>query len=182
MSVRKCSFCIMRWCFFLDLDRSSFLADVECQNFSINIGEKYFFCRDGLMFSGPNKGEHASFGRNKTSVELNQKNLTDQHCTFFMQHQNKKTSSAVKKYIICQRAFLKRNCAMSAEKYQSSYFTTSTGIFFNQYRWKIFFCRDGLMFSWPNKCEYASFGRKKTSVELAQNNLADLHCKFFMQH
>jgi len=24
------------------------------------------------------------------------------------------------------------------------------------------------MFSWPNKCEYASFGRNKTSVELVQ--------------
>ncbi|RYA68090.1 hypothetical protein DD595_25720, partial [Enterobacter cloacae complex sp. 4DZ3-17B2] len=55
------------------------------------------FCRDGLMFSWPNKSEYASFGRNKTSVELAQKNLADLHCTFFMQHQNKKTSSAVKK-------------------------------------------------------------------------------------
>ena len=49
------------------------------------------------MFSWTNKWEHASFGRNKTSVELEQKILADLHCTFFMQHQNKKTSSAVKK-------------------------------------------------------------------------------------
>jgi len=35
------------------------------------------------------------------------------------------------------------------------------------------------MFSWPNKLEHASFGRNKTSVELAQKNLADLHCKYF---
>ena len=49
------------------------------------------------MLSWPNKWEHASFGRNKTSVELAQKNLADLHCTFFMHHQNKKTSSAVKK-------------------------------------------------------------------------------------
>ncbi len=61
------------------------------------------------MFSWPNKWEHASFGRNKTSVELAQKNLADLHCTFFMQHQNKKTSSAVKKNIIGQRAILKKN-------------------------------------------------------------------------
>ena len=47
------------------------------------------------MFSRTNK--HASFGRNKTSVELAQKNLADLHSTFFMQHQNKKTSSAVEK-------------------------------------------------------------------------------------
>jgi len=88
---------------------------------------KIFFCRDGLMFSWPNKWEHASFGRYKKSVELAQKSLDDLHCTFFMQHQNKKTSSAVKKNIICQRAFLKKNCAILAEKYQSSYFTIDVG-------------------------------------------------------
>ena len=49
------------------------------------------------MFSWPNNWEHASFGRNKTSVELAQKNIADLHCKFFMQHQNKKTSFAVKK-------------------------------------------------------------------------------------
>ena len=59
--------------------------------------------------------------------ELVQKNLADLHCTFFMQHQNKKSSSAVKKNIIGQRAFLKRNCEMSTEKYQSDYFTTDVG-------------------------------------------------------
>ena len=57
------------------------------------------------MFSWPNKWEHASFGRNKTSVELAQKNLADLHCTFFMQHQNKKTSSAVKKTLSASERF-----------------------------------------------------------------------------
>jgi len=38
------------------------------------------------------------------------------------------------------------------------------------------------MFSWPNKWEHASFGQNKTSVALARKNLADVHCKFFMQH
>jgi len=52
------------------------------------------------MFSWPNKWEHASFGRNKTSVELAQKNLVDIHCKFFMQQQNKKTFSAVKKHYL----------------------------------------------------------------------------------
>ena len=49
------------------------------------------------MFSWPNKWEHVSFGRNKMSVELAQKNLVDLHCTFFMQHKKKKTSSAAQK-------------------------------------------------------------------------------------
>jgi len=42
------------------------------------------------MFSWPNKWEHASFDRNKMSVELARKNLADLHSNFFMQHQNKK--------------------------------------------------------------------------------------------
>ena len=72
------------------------------------------------MFSWPNKSEHASFGRNETSVELARKNLADLHCKFFMQHRNKKTSPAVRKNIIGQRAFFfLKNCAMSAEEYQS---------------------------------------------------------------
>ena len=76
------------------------------------------------MFSWPNKSEHASFGRNETSVELARKNLADLHCRFFMQHRNKKTSPAVRKNIIGQRAFFfkRKNCAMSAEKYQSGPF------------------------------------------------------------
>ena len=49
------------------------------------------------MFSWPNNWEHASFCRNQTSVELAQKNLAELHCKFFMEHQNKKTSSTVKK-------------------------------------------------------------------------------------
>jgi len=57
------------------------------------------------MFSWPNKWEQSSFGRNKTSVELAHINLADLHGTFFMQHQNKKTSSAVKKNIVGQQAF-----------------------------------------------------------------------------
>ena len=126
MPVRKCSIAVMRWCFLFDLDRSSFLADVDWHFFR-SISVKNIFCRDGLMFSWPHKCEYASFGRNKTSVKLAQKNLADLHCTFFMQHQHKKISSAVKTNIIGQRAYLKKNCAMSAEKYQLGYFTTDVG-------------------------------------------------------
>ena len=60
------------------------------------------------MFSWPNKWEHASFGRNKTSVEPDQKNLADLHCKFFMQHQDKKTSSAVKKHCLRASVFKKK--------------------------------------------------------------------------
>ena len=78
------------------------------------------------MLSWPNKWEHASCGRNKTSVELALKNLTDLHCKFIMQHQNKKSFSTVKKPLSASESF-KKNCAMSAEKYQSGLFTTVVG-------------------------------------------------------
>ena len=57
------------------------------------------------MFSWPNKWEHASFDRNKMSVELAQKNLADLHCTFFMQHQNMITSTAVNKTLSVSERF-----------------------------------------------------------------------------
>ena len=57
------------------------------------------------MFSLPNKWEHASFGRNKTSVVLARKNLADLHCKFFMQHKNKKTSSAVKNTLSASESY-----------------------------------------------------------------------------
>ena len=79
------------------------------------------------MFSWPNKWEHASFGRIKPLVELAQKNLANLHCKFFMQHQNKKTSSIVKKTFSASERFLNKNCAMWAEKHQSPYFTTDVG-------------------------------------------------------
>ena len=57
------------------------------------------------MFSWLNKWEHASFGRNKTSVELAQKTLADLNCKFFMQHQNTKTSIAVKRTLSASECF-----------------------------------------------------------------------------
>ena len=79
------------------------------------------------MFSLPNNWEHASFGRNQTSVELAQKNLADLHCTFFMQHQNKKTSSTVKKNIVGQQAFLKKIAQCLLKNISRGYFTIDVG-------------------------------------------------------
>ena len=79
------------------------------------------------MLSWPHKSEYASFGRNKTSIELAQKNLVDLHCTFFMKHQNKKTSSAVKENIIGQRAFLKKIAQCRLKYISRGYFTTDVG-------------------------------------------------------
>ena len=79
------------------------------------------------MFSWPNKSEHARFCRNKTSVELTQENQTDLHGKFFMQHQKVKTSSTVKKTIICQRAFLKQIAQCRLKNIRRGYFTTVVG-------------------------------------------------------
>ena len=56
-------------------------------------------------------------GRNTTSVQFARRNLAELHCKFFRQHRTKKTSSAVKK--ILSASVCKKNCAMSAGKYQS---------------------------------------------------------------
>ena len=76
------------------------------------------------MFSLPNKWEHAIFGRNKTSVEITQKNLADQHCKLFVQHQTNKTSSAVKKNIVGQQAFLKIIAQCRLKNISRGYFMT----------------------------------------------------------
>ena len=78
-----------------------------------------FFCRGWLMFSLPSKWKHAGVGRNTTSVPLERKNLADLRCKFLRRH-NKKASSIVKETLsasVCKKK--KKNCAMSAEKYQS---------------------------------------------------------------
>ena len=115
------------------------------------------------MFSWPNKSEHASFGRNETSVELARKNLADLHCKFFMQHRNKKTSPAVRKNIIGQRAFFfKKNCAMSAEKYQSGPFHDRCRLLsflFNPWM-KFAWCRLGNVWSaWSGDASFLDLDR-----------------------
>ena len=80
------------------------------------------------MFSWPNKWEHASFGRNKMSIVLARKNLADLHCIFFMQHQNKKTSSAVKKKHYRPASVFKIKIAQCRLKNISrGFFTTDVG-------------------------------------------------------
>ena len=79
------------------------------------------------MFSLPNKCEYASFGRNKTSVELAQKNLADLHCKFFMQHQNKKTSSTVKEPLSTGESFSKKIAQCLLKNINRGYFTTDDG-------------------------------------------------------
>ena len=69
------------------------------------------------MFSWPNKLEHASVGRNEPSVELARKNLAVLRCKYFREHQNKKLPLPLKKTF--SASVCKRNCASSAERYQS---------------------------------------------------------------
>ena len=108
MSVRKYSIGVIRWCFFF-LPRSFiFPGRRRLSFFFYQYRWIICFCQVGLMFSWQNKWEHASFGRNKTSVELAQKNLADLLCKFLMQHQNMKTSSAVKKHYLPVSVFKKK--------------------------------------------------------------------------
>ena len=203
MSVRKCSISVVRWCIFFRPRSFIFPGRRRLSFFFYQYRWIIFFCRVGLMFFWPYNWEHASFGRNQMSVELAQKNLADLHCKFFMQNQNKKSSSAVKKHCLPASVFKKKNSAMSAERYQSgpyndrhrplsfeflpwtkfawcrlgkvwsassndasfldpdrsSFLADVDCHFFYQYQWIIYFCRVGLMFSWTNNWEHASFGR-----------------------
>jgi len=126
------------------------------------------------MFSWPNKWEHASFGLNKRSVELPQKNLADLHCKFFMQHQNKKTSYTIKKTLSASERFLKKNCAMSAEKYQS-------GLFHDRCRLLSFLFNPWTKFAWCRLWNFRSASFCEASfLDLDQSwFLADVDCLFF---
>ena len=128
------------------------------------------------MFSWPNKWENASFGRNEKSVELAQKNLADLHFKFFMQHQNKKTSCAVKKKktLHDSERFEKKNCATSAEKYQSGLFNDRCRLLsFKLNPWtKFAWCRLGNVRS-ASSCEVSFLGLDQSSF------LTDVDCHFF---
>ena len=119
-NVRSASSCEVS---FLDIDRSYFLVDVDC-HFFYQYRSIIFFCRGGLKFSLANKWEHASFGRNKISVELAQKNIANLHCTFFMQHQNTKTSTAVKKTLSVSERFQIKIVQCPLKNNSRDYFTT----------------------------------------------------------
>ena len=79
------------------------------------------------MFSWPNNWEHASFGRNQTSVELAHKNLADLHFQFLIQHQNKKTSTAVKKTLSVSERFQIKIVQFRLKSISRGYFTTDVG-------------------------------------------------------
>ena len=141
------------------------------------------------MFDRWIKWEHASFGCNTTSVN----NMGT--CQFRLKQNvgwafTKKPSRPTlyifyatpkhdnfhcrKKNIICQRAFSNKNCAMSAEKYQSRLFHDRCRLLsflFNplmKYAW----CRKGNVRS--ASCGDASF------LDLDQSSfLADVDCHFF---
>ena len=69
------------------------------------------------MFSSPSKWKHAGVGRNKTSVELERKNLADLHWKFLRKHRTKKHPLPKK---ILSASVCNKNCPMSAEKYHST--------------------------------------------------------------
>ena len=81
------------------------------------------------MFSWPNKWEHASLSRYKMSVELAQKALAVLHCKLFMQHQNKKTSCAVKKKKHYMTASVLKNkiAQRRLKNISRGFFTTDVG-------------------------------------------------------
>ena len=175
MLVRKGSIDVIRRCFFFRHRSVIFLGRRRLSFFVYQYRWVILFWRVGLMFSWPNKWEHASFGRNKISVELARKNLADLHCTFFMQHQNKKTSSAIKKSIVGLQAFSKKKCAMSAEIYQSGLFHDRCRLFSFQFNpWtKFAWCRLRNVRSAPS--DDASF----LDPDLL-SFLADVDCHFFL--
>ena len=121
ISIRKCSIRVIRWCFFFKPRSVIFPGRRRLAFFPISIGESCMcFCRGWLMFSLPSKWKHAGVGRNTTSAELKRENLADLYCKFLQQHRTKKHPLPSKK--ILPASVCKKNCAMSAEKYQSRLF------------------------------------------------------------
>jgi len=76
------------------------------------------------MCFGPNKWEHASFGRNKTSVELAQKKPSRPTLFIFYASPKQENFLCRKENIICQRAFLKKIAQCRLKNISRVYFTT----------------------------------------------------------
>jgi len=79
------------------------------------------------MFSWPNIWEHASFDRNKTSVELAQKILADVHCKFFYATPKQENLLCHKKNMICQLEFFKKIAQCWLKNISRGYFMTDVG-------------------------------------------------------
>ena len=116
-SIRKCSIGVIRWCFFFKNRSVIFPGRRRLACFSISIGESCFFCRGWLMFSFPKKKWiYSGVGRNTTSVELVRKNLADLHWKYYRRHQEQNFLYRKK---ILPASVCEKDCAMSAEQYQS---------------------------------------------------------------
>ena len=115
MSIRKCSIGVTRWFYFRP--RSvNFPGRCRIAFFFDQYRGIMFFFRGWLMFSMPRKLKHASVARNTTSVELEWKNLADQHYKFWRYTEQK---SIIYNKKILSFSVCKKNCTMSAGKYES---------------------------------------------------------------
>jgi len=90
------------------------------------------------MFLLPSKWKHVVVGRTTASVEVERKNIADVDCKFLRQHRTKKIFYLKK---ILSANVCKRNCAMSAEKYQ-------LGLYTDQCRQLYFLCNPWIIFGW----------------------------------
>ena len=95
------------------------------------------------MLSLQSKWKHRGVGWNKTSVELARKNLADLHWKFYRRHP--KQQNILYRKEILTASVCKRNCAMSAEKYQSRLFNYRCRLLFFLFNpWIIFgWCLSG---------------------------------------
>ena len=123
------------------------------------------------MFSWPNKSEHASFGRNETSVELAQKNLANLHWKFDRRHQQQ---NFLYRNETLSASVCKKNCRVSAEKYQSRLYNDRRRLLSLQFdpRTKFAWCRLGNVRS-ASSCEASFLDLDRSSF------LTDVDCHFF---
>ena len=138
MSIRKCSIGVIRWCFFFKNRSVIFPGRRRLACFSISIGESSFFRRWANVFVAEQmktcrcRSNH-NFGWGRT------KKPSRRRLQIFTATPNKKTSSTLKKYY--RPMFVKKNCAMSAEKYQS-------GLYTDRCRLLYFLCNPWIIFGW----------------------------------
>ena len=106
---------------FLDLDRSCFRANVDCHFFRSISANNIFLPRWANLFLAEKMGT-CQF-RPKQNVSW-AGTIKPSRPTFYIFYATPKQENFLcrKKNIICQRAFLNKNCAMSVEKYQSGLF------------------------------------------------------------
>ena len=99
MSIRKCWIGVIEWYFFFKPWSVNFQGRRRLAFFMDQYRGIMILCRGWLMFCMPSKRKHAGVSRNKTSVALERKNLTDRK--------------------ILSASVCKKHCTISTEKYQS---------------------------------------------------------------